>query len=52
VVRVSCLPGFEPPKPISRKRSTKLPFLASIAAGSRAYEVEVGEIGLRFVRWL
>lgn len=31
---------------------TKLPFLATIRAGGRSYEVEVLERGMRFVRWL
>jgi hypothetical protein len=54
-VRVSWLPGHEP-APVSvdaeAQPLTKLPFIATITANGRTYEVEVLPVGLRFSRWL
>jgi hypothetical protein len=50
-VRISYLPGFGPPPLAAPAKShTRLPFLATIATPRGRYEVEVGEVGMRFVR--
>jgi hypothetical protein len=44
-------PGLRQSKPLRDSYSAKLPFLATIRAGDRAYVVEVSRFGLRFIRW-
>jgi hypothetical protein len=44
------VPRWNPSAPSSR--NTKLPFVATVTANGRTYEVEVGPAGNRFLGWI